>query len=477
MNYRMRMLAAHRYQLRELLSDTTREQACFLLCSAAQGVDEAVLLVREVIALESRDLRVHAIDQLSVEPAAMMRVARRAQQSDTSVCMVHTHPGSAGSVWFSGADDWGNIRTFEFFHRLMPGRLHSCLVWDGALSVVAGRVYTASNCWHPILDLTVVNDTRRHVFTDRLPSSDCPLQYDRQARLLGKEGQAQFSKLKIAIVGCGGISSVAAVQLVHAGVQDFDLIDFDIVDETNLPRLIGATKEDAKTEENKLNVLSRYILQHDTAATVRPYLSPVEAPELLSVLVSADAIVCGTDDTTSRAFLNQLCHQYYVPILDMGAEFVTDDFGALRKEIGRANLMRPGTPCLACSHHLPSDVLAFEALPPHMQEEQREAGYFKGKAVPQPSMMIFNMQVAARGIQQLVSWVTGVFEVPIYLYEHIHFFGLNTSAGLKAARKRSRSSCPFCGEDAMLLGKGDGHRMLVKPRLRNTQTFDNVEVK
>lgn len=81
MNYRMRMLAVHRCQLRNLLSDMSKEQACFLVCSVAQGSDETILLVREVLELSSQDLQIHAPDQLCVAPRAMLRAARRAQVS------------------------------------------------------------------------------------------------------------------------------------------------------------------------------------------------------------------------------------------------------------------------------------------------------------------------------------------------------------------------------------------------------------
>jgi hypothetical protein len=190
MEYRMRMLAAHRCRLRELLSDTSREQACFLAYSVAQGIDETILLVSEVIPLVPDDLTIHAPDQLSVAPSAMLRVARRAQRMGAAVCMVHTHPMSHGRVAFSLADDYGNLRTFEFFERMLPGRLNSCLVWDGALECVAGRVYEGAERWWPLSDVEVVSGTRRIVHRDRLETAKpVEAQFDRQARLLGEDGQ------------------------------------------------------------------------------------------------------------------------------------------------------------------------------------------------------------------------------------------------------------------------------------------------
>lgn len=468
MNYRMRMLAEHRCQLRELLSDTTREQACFLVCSSAQGNDEVILLVREVVPLLEGELRVHAPDQLSVEPTAMLRVGRKARQLGGSICMVHTHPMCAGEVSFSIADDYGNQRTFEFYSRMLPGQPNSCLVWDGALECVAGRVYESSTVWHAISSVEVVSDERRRVHRERAHRAfPIDAAFDRQARLLGKEGQQALAGLRLGLCGAGGVGSVEAILAVHAGVRDFVLIDFDSVGPENMPRNIGATAEDVRIGARKTDIIRRYILAHAPEAKVAVINAPIEASEYLRDLVGLDGIVCTTDDTTSRAYLNQLSHQYYVPVLDLGVQFAADpNSGALVKEIGRCNLMLPGTPCMCCTGHVDPKRLAFEGLSRSEQEGRRQEGegYVAGADVPEPSMMVFNMQVAALGFQRLMEWATGLRPIDVASYDAFRFLGLNGERGVKPMRKRSLPSCPFCGENAQLVGVGDAVPMLVAPR-------------
>ena len=95
-------------------------------------------------------------------------------------------------------------------------------------------------------------------------------------------------------------------------------------------------------------------------------------------LVELDAVVCATDDTTSRAFLNQLCHQYYVPMLDLGVQFTADKAtGYLVKEIGRANFVLPGTTCLCCSGHIDPEVLRLESLPQATRQGLVRDGYIQ----------------------------------------------------------------------------------------------------
>lgn len=466
MKYRMRMRAVHLIALRNLLSDTTKEQACFLVVSHAQGDDETVLLVRDVLPLKKEDYAVHKFDQISVQPLAMVRAAKTARQLGCAICMVHTHPMSEGSVSFSTADDIGNEDSFAFFERMLPNQPNSCLVWNGSLQYAEGRVYTSSKDWSPISDITVVDDQKHVLITNGQTKEDSiDTQFDRQAQLLGKTGQRSLSKRRIAIIGNGGIGSAAGVVLVHTGIKDFDLVDFDFIEKSNLPRIIGATPLDVDQKSLKVDVLARYIKSLTPEALVRTHNLQVEAKELLSVLISADLVICATDDTTSRAYLNQLCHQYFVPILDLGVQFaVNPGTGILLKEVGRVHLMLPGTACMSCTGNIHPQTLAQESLSDEMRENRIKEGYFQGADVSEPSTMIFNMQVAGLGAQRIVEWITGVVAFDKEKYDQFRFFGLNGEKGIRPVRKRANKECLFCSNESVLLGCGDIEKMLVLPR-------------
>lgn len=465
MNYSMKMLDVHRCQMQTLLKDTSREQACFLLCGMAYGNDETTILVREVIELAQNDLTVHSHDRLQVSPDAMLRIARRAQELNASVCMVHTHPMSNGEVEFSYADDIGNQKTFEFFGRMIPQFPHTCLVWDGQLQTVSGRVYFSANDWKPISKVEVVNGEKRKVFANGLKKS-CNISevYDRQATLLGKEGQQILSELKVGVVGCGGIGSVVSTLLAHSGVRKFNLYDFDKVSLSNLPRIIGATPKDVGAL--KVKILERYIraLNANADVEIATFEEAIEAPHLLKQIIELDVLICGTDDTTSRAFLNQLCHQYYIPVLDMGVQFNVDKDGLLVGETGRVNLMLPGTACMCCCGYINPIKLQQEGLTEAQHQQQVKDGYLSGSDVKEPSMMVFNMQVASLGVQRLIEWVTGLNSINPNQYENFRFLGINSEQGTRKVNKRSTHSCPFCACNSVYLGAGNEQKLLMKQR-------------
>lgn len=338
MKFRMRMLTAHYEQMRNLLvTDTSVEQGCFALCSSAQIANETILLVKEVIPITTDDLLVHQPDFLSVKPEAMLRVARYAQDRGLSICMIHTHPMVVGAVEFSLADNLGNTRSFNFFNRMIHSGLNSCLVWNGDMSWVDGRVYSTATDWSALYHIDVIGHPGV-VSTHNDPNPNTPHEladFDRQVRLIGKEGQERLQHLRVVIAGAGGIGSHAAGGYAQSGVGAIDVVDQDCIDRTNRARVLGATPADVESCLPKVDIIARHIRSVSPECSVRTFQTCIEDPAIREYLISADLIACTTDSTRSRAFLNQLCQQYYVPLLDLGVQFVADpetDASSMRLE-------------------------------------------------------------------------------------------------------------------------------------------------
>jgi molybdopterin/thiamine biosynthesis adenylyltransferase len=68
-----------------------------------------------------------------------------------------------------------------------------------------------------------------------------------------------------------------------------------------------------------------YALEHAPDIEVEALIQHVEHESVLPFLVGCDVIVVCTDNTTSRAYLNQLSQQYMIPLLDLGVQFSVGD--------------------------------------------------------------------------------------------------------------------------------------------------------
>ncbi|WP_186830517.1 ThiF family adenylyltransferase [Mitsuaria sp. TWR114] len=457
MRYVLKMRGVHhRRQAALLRAAMPRESVCFLLCRRVGVEDDVIYLVDDIVPVEPTDYIEQAEDIASVSPAAMSSVAKRARADGRVIVMAHLHPMTDRDVHFSHADHVGNARSFAFFHRQAPQPEHVALVWNSAIDECQGLVYGRDRATAVALDSVVVVDEDRWVEHVHHGAS-VDRRFDRQALLLGPEGQHAIARAAFTIVGLGGTGSLASLALIHHGARDMTLVDDDLVDLTNLPRIPASCPKDAGVR-NKAELARDYAIAHAPEATVRAITLNVEDPEVLRALVRSAVVIVCTDNTTSRAFLNQICQQYLIPLLDIGVQFVVDANGAVVNEIGRVNLCRPGAPCLWCSGHINAERLAAEAKP--RAERDRAGSYLRGFDLPEPSMLAFNMEIVGRAMQVLVGYITGLFSQPPTTFEQRSFLRPKGGMMSRMVAKVNQPGCLFCAS----VGKAEDVPPIIRHR-------------
>ena len=122
---------------------------------------------------------------------------------------------------------------------------------------------------------------------------------------VGMEGQQRLKAAKVLCVGTGGLGSPLALYLAAAGIGTLGLVDFDVVDSSNLQRQIihstrdvGRKKVDSAQE--KLNALNPVlnVVKHDTMLT---------SANALEIFAQYDIIADGTDNFQTRYLVNDAC--------------------------------------------------------------------------------------------------------------------------------------------------------------------------
>jgi molybdopterin/thiamine biosynthesis adenylyltransferase len=456
MNYVLRMRVGHHRRLAALLrAAVPAESVAFLLCRRAPSAGGVVFLVDDVIDIEPSAYAAQARDIASVAPLAMARIAQQACAGNRVIVMAHLHPMTADGVEFSQADHIGNRRSFAFFHRRVDQPEHVALVWNATVDECAGLVYLKDGRAKALNSAVVVDDDHWREF---IPGRQAPKeQFARQAMLLGAAGQHLVGAMKFAVIGLGGTGSLASLALVHHGARRLVLVDDEILAESNLPRIPASAPSDVKLR-GKVELARAYARAHAPDIEVAALMQNVEHESVLPFLVGCDVIVVCTDNTTSRAYLNQLAQQYLIPLLDLGVQFSVGDADAVANEIGRINLVRPGTPCLWCSGHISPERLAAESVP--KAERAREGSYLRGIDDPQPSMLAFNMEIVGRGMQILVGFVTGLLRQAPDAYEQRSFLKPRGGAMARQVAKLHQAGCPICAG----IGCGADREMAIRQR-------------
>ena len=163
--------------------------------------------------------------------------------------------------------------------------------------------------------------------------------YSRQLVMkeLGREGQEKLAKAKVAVVGLGGLGTIASLYLTLAGVGYLRLIDQDTVEPHNLHRQVLYTPEDLRYP--KAEVSAKRLMG------VNPFVKVEAVPENLNVdnaeklLKGVDCVVDGLDNMRTRYIVNRTCIKLKTPYV----------FGAAIGIEGNLSVFAPPeTPCLEC---------------------------------------------------------------------------------------------------------------------------------
>ena len=144
--------------------------------------------------------------------------------------------------------------------------------------------------------------------------------YSRNEALFGAEGQRRIAATGVTIVGLGGLGSHVVQQLAYLGVRDYRLVDFDIVTDSSMNRLIGAVDADVAAQTTKIAVAERAIKAIIPNATVEPIDAKIDAPPAEAAIADGDVIFGCLDRDLPRLKLTELCARFAKPLFDLASD-------------------------------------------------------------------------------------------------------------------------------------------------------------
>jgi sulfur-carrier protein adenylyltransferase/sulfurtransferase len=131
--------------------------------------------------------------------------------------------------------------------------------------------------------------------------------YDRHIIIpdFGFEGQKKLKAAKVLVIGSGGLGSPSLLYLAAAGVGTIGIIDFDVVDDSNLQRqvLFGVDeigKPKVEAAKKRLEALNPYI-------AIKVYNEQLTSKNALDIIRDYDVVADGTDNFPTRYLVNDAC--------------------------------------------------------------------------------------------------------------------------------------------------------------------------
>ncbi|QLG61946.1 HesA/MoeB/ThiF family protein [Halorarum salinum] len=268
--------------------------------------------------------------------------------------------------------------------------------------------------------------------------------FDRTIRALGQSGVNRLATTHLAVVGCGGLGSIMAEEFTRYGIGQLTLIDPDVVEESNLPRLFGAFPADVGRP--KVEVVRDHLARIDENVRATTVQDRVE--NATPALREVDLIVAGLDRVSTRQWLNAYAVQHRTPYVDAGVIITTS--GTEETETGTAphietmdgyiQVVLPGhSACFACLNRGDPERARIERLTEEEREEELARGYIdETQLSPEPAVVPLNGVVASKTVQLVAKLVTGYAEPPDYL----HFEGVSND--LTTLSTTPRPDCPLC---------------------------------
>jgi hypothetical protein len=265
--------------------------------------------------------------------------------------------------------------------------------------------------------------------------------------MFGSAGQQELARCHVGILGLGGIGSIVAEYLARLGVGHFLLVDPDVVEESNLSRIVGAMQSDAAEKHTKVAVATRTILQANPNARVTAIVDDLAKESVARLLTANDYLFLAADSMRARLVFNAIVHQYLIPGVQLGSKVRSDSRGNIIDVMSANRPVRPGLGCLWCNGFIDSTALAEEAK---TQDERRTQAYGVGQ--PNPSVIALNAISAAHAVNDfMLDYLALRPEPEAFTYEHFSFLLRRRSPVVP----RRDPDCSECSRAGHRYGRGD----------------------
>ena len=231
---------------------------------------------------------------------------------------------------------------------------------------------------------------------------------------VGMTGQKKLKQASILLIGAGGLGSPLAMYLAAAGVGRIGLVDYDIVDFSNLQRQIIHGTNDVG--QPKLDSAKARILDINPHVQVDTYEVPLTSDNALEMFAPYDIVIDGTDNFPTRYLTNDACVLLGKPNV----------YGSIFRFEGQASVFYAEEgPCYRC--------LFPEPPPPGLVPSCAEGGV----------LGVLPGTIGAIQATEAIKLILGIGDSLIgrlLLYDAL-------SMTIDEVRLRKNPACPVCGEN------------------------------
>ena len=131
---------------------------------------------------------------------------------------------------------------------------------------------------------------------------------------VGSAGQRKLLEARVLLIGAGGLGSPIAIYLALAGVGTIGIVDFDVVDITNLQRQILHHNDDIG--KSKVESAVETLHAYNPDVNVITHEEPITSVNAMKIMADYDIVVNGADNFPARYLVNDAAYLSGKPLVD-----------------------------------------------------------------------------------------------------------------------------------------------------------------
>jgi len=145
------------------------------------------------------------------------------------------------------------------------------------------------------------------------------LRYSRQISIkaMDIDGQERLKQAKVLMIGAGGLGCAASQYLTVAGIGELTLVDFDMVELSNLQRQV--LHQDANIGQPKVASAKQTLSQLNPHVAINTINAVLDDHEFDALIADHNIVLDCTDNVSVREQLNLCCFKYKVPLISAAA--------------------------------------------------------------------------------------------------------------------------------------------------------------
>lgn len=387
---------------RHLFSGDGLETAAILICRRV-GMDHERFVTWRTLLVPHDACKVRTPVSITWPGLWIEKAIDLADAENDAIFLVHSHPG--GVLEFSPIDGRSDQETIPALHAGMDVNsiLHGSAIMtsNGAMRA---RVYGKDDPCSPVQRVMRVGHDIINL-TSGCEGTGLPF---------GAEMRSMVRKRTACVIGISGTGSIVAELLARKDVGHLILIDFDIVKDKNLNRIVNSKRVDAKQASLKTAMMAAAIALYNPDIRVTGVSTTIADRNAIIAASSADVLFSCVDSMEGRHIAERIASACLIPLIDMGVTIPThldrDGRRQIADIVGRIDYVRPGGPSLSDRGVVTPEGLRREYLmthAPNAAAEEVRAGYMRGVHEEAPSVMSLNMRAASTAVNEWLARMYG----------------------------------------------------------------------